>query len=312
MPNMPPSLHWLFRNAGTKLIALSLALVVYVHVYTEQEDERRFHVPLIVSGLGPNLVLAGEPPREVTITARGKRKQLFKMDWNKPHLEMDLAGARPGDVQRMLSPADVSLDPGIEAEVKSVDAPRLVTVEVDTVIAKAVRVTVPLIGDLPRNLLWAHPVRPEPARVEIRGPSRLLAAVDEVSTAPLDLGSVREAGDFRLALRIDASFPAEPVAVEAVVAVVAGVERSFGPVPVSCPMPLGVPEPLVEPDSVMVLLTGPEDLLDRFSGAGLKAWVEGPGSGPDPVRRRPQVRLSTEKIRVTGTVPPEVRVLPRP
>ncbi|NNF05363.1 MAG: hypothetical protein HKN21_01250, partial [Candidatus Eisenbacteria bacterium] len=150
------------KNFGTKVTALLLALVVYAHVYTEREHERRLRIPLHVRGLSSDLILVKSPPEEVEVQVRGKGKQLLKFQFRPPHVELDLAEARPGEIQRMLSPADVILPLGMDVNVTEVRAPRLVSFQIDTLATKSVPVVINQLGELPERLGWIEPLQSDP------------------------------------------------------------------------------------------------------------------------------------------------------
>ena len=67
---MPSLRRILFQDLGTKTLALILALAIYVHVFSGQEREMNFRVPLHVAPLPSDLALVGGYPEEVRIRVR--------------------------------------------------------------------------------------------------------------------------------------------------------------------------------------------------------------------------------------------------
>ena len=135
------SLRGLNHNLSIKIFALLLALAVYGHVQTEKEQQAEFRVSLRFAGLPETLTRRESTPRRVAIRIRGKGKQLLKLKLQPPEVRVDLERARPGVVQRMLSPSDVILPAGIQAEVTEIVEPRMIEVAVDTLVKLSVPVS---------------------------------------------------------------------------------------------------------------------------------------------------------------------------
>jgi hypothetical protein len=170
----------LTHNLSTKLLALLLALVVYAHVVTEEEQRSEIRVPVKVVGLSPSLVLASPPPSHAVLVARGKGKQVFKLRVEPPVLTVDLSGARPGKVQRMLSPGDVALPVGSTVTVSEILQPHMVEFDVDTVIVRSLPVVLVPVGTLPAGVAVVA-TSSIPLRVDVRGPSLGFRGVDRIA-----------------------------------------------------------------------------------------------------------------------------------
>ena len=161
------------HNLSIKIFALLLALAVYGHVQTEKEQEADFRVSLRFAGLPETLTRRESTPRRASIRIRGKGKQLLKLKLQPPEVRVDLERARAGLVQRMLSPSDVLLPSGIQAEVTEIVEPRMIEVVVDTL----VKLTVPVHT---RNLAPGWGAACDPASAEVL-----------LSGAPAQFGSFR-------------------------------------------------------------------------------------------------------------------------
>ena len=154
----------LSHNLSIKIFALLLALAVYGHVQTEKEQQAEFRVPLRFAGLPETLIRHDPAPRRAAIRIRGKGKQILKLKLQPPEVRVDLERARAGVVQRMLSPSDVLLPPGTQAEVTEILEPRMIEVVVDTL----VKLTIPV---RPRDLAagWEAAFDPVSAEVLLAG-----------------------------------------------------------------------------------------------------------------------------------------------
>src|SRR5437867_5982274 len=103
---------WLFDNLGLKLVALLLALLVYLNVYTDRPATLIVSFPLQVVDLADSLSLSGPVPASVQAELRGGGKQLLRMRLTEPQVKLSLAGVGVGRFERALTPADLPLPTG--------------------------------------------------------------------------------------------------------------------------------------------------------------------------------------------------------
>ncbi len=302
----------LSQNLGIKLLALSLALVVYVHVVTEQDQERHLRVPLRVTGLPRNLVLVDPPPATVEINAHAKKKQLWLLRFSesrRPRMTVDLSEVHPGKVQRMLSPADVSEPSGNAIAVNEILSPRMVTFVVDTLVTRAVPVRVAMTGDLPPLVALAAPVRPEPDAVRATGPRATVDSMPELTTEPLRLEEVHDTG--RFPLRIVGDRPGvrlDPAAVEVPVSVLHLSRRTYARVMVRL---RGLGRGLsgrVDPDTASITVRGPQTAVDSLDGGGFDVFLDAQGLVPGRYLLSPDVNLHAPELRPLSVDPPRFRV----
>ncbi|HET9234414.1 MAG TPA: hypothetical protein VFP10_09765 [Candidatus Eisenbacteria bacterium] len=192
----------LSRNLSIKIFALLLALAVYGHVQTEKEQEAELRVPLRFAGLPETMSRREAAPRRVAIRLRAKGKQLFKLKLQPPEVRVDMQGVRPGTVQRMLSPTDVTLPPGTQAEVIEIIEPRMVEVTVDTLIKLSVPVQ---SADLREG--WQAAFDPGMAEVMLSVPPGLVSSLKwESVTAQVTTG---DRGTGRHSIPLTVQLPSE-------------------------------------------------------------------------------------------------------
>jgi len=86
----------LFDNLGLKLVALLLAVVVYLHVYTERPFTALISFTLQLDGIADTLSLSGPVPPAVQAELRGTGKQLIRLRLTEPRLKISLDGVGPG------------------------------------------------------------------------------------------------------------------------------------------------------------------------------------------------------------------------
>ena len=192
----------LSRNLSIKIFALLLALAVYGHVQTEKEQEAELRVPLRFAGMPETLARRDAAPRRVAIRLRGKGKQMLKLKLQPPEVRLDMQGVRAGTVQRMLSPTDVALPRGTQAEVIEIIEPRMVEVIVDTLIKLSVPVR---SGDLREG--WEAAYDPGTAEVLLSAPPSVVPSMEwESVTAQVATG---DRGPGRHSIPLTVQLPSE-------------------------------------------------------------------------------------------------------
>jgi len=298
-----------FKHPGTKLIAILLALVVYAHVYTEREQDAEFNAPLRLNGLSPELVLRNTVPTEVRVTVRAKGKQIWKLRVRPPEVVLDLGLARSGEVHRMLSPADVVFPVGTEATAEAVQAPRMVVLDIDSLVTRQVPVTVRLAGTLPEDSAWDGTWSVTPAVVAVSGPRRDVTALDSVATHPIPLGSLRDSSVRRVPLAVDhPDLQVFPDTVRVELPVVALVRKSLGRIPVHYSAPPAGYFVRVMPDSATLLVSGPRDVVQDLRPSSVTVSLDIRGLAPGLHRVAPQFSLPHEKLEVRALMPSEFLV----
>jgi len=180
------------ERIGLKLASLFLSLVVFTHVYTEQEREWTIEVPLETANLSEALCFVTPPPPAVLVTVRGKGKDLIKLKLRGARAVVDLGGSKAGSVKRILSGADIVVPPNLNVVVADVVEPKVLSLEIDSRVSKMVRVVPVYSGELPDGFELSAPPEVEPDRVRATGARRVLAGVDYVNTEPVDVSGMKK------------------------------------------------------------------------------------------------------------------------
>jgi hypothetical protein len=176
----------LFDNLGLKLSAVLLAVLVYLHVYTERPARLMFAFPIQITDLDSTLALSGPVPSAVTAELRGTGKQLIRLRLAEPELKLSLAGVTRGHFQRALTDADLPLNPSDGLQVERMVGPRVIELQLDRRIRRQLPVAARLQGASGAD--WGAPLL-TPSTVTVIGPEAAVAAMDSVV-----LGSVRVEG----------------------------------------------------------------------------------------------------------------------
>lgn len=180
------------QRIGLKLASVFLSLVVFVHVYTEQEREWTLSVPLETANLAEELCFVTPPPAEVAVRVRGKGKDLIKLRLSGARAIVDMGDSKAGSVKRILSSSDVLIPPDMNVTVADVIEPKVLSLELDPRLAKFIRVVPVYSGKLGSGLALSGPPRVEPEQIQATGARRVLAQLDYVNTTPIDIGGMTD------------------------------------------------------------------------------------------------------------------------
>jgi len=166
------------RASGMKLLALLIAVVLWVQVHGQGEGSLSMDVPLQVQGLPEDMVIVNDLPDHVRITVSGLQTRLATLNRSDIHVPLDASDLKePGVVERALKISSIRLPPGLVVEKVQPDRVQL---QVDRVVKRVV----PVRPKLELDAGWkAVNVTVTPASATLAGPEVWLDALTDVSTA---------------------------------------------------------------------------------------------------------------------------------
>lgn len=172
----------LLRRFGMQIVALLIAVVLWVQVHGQGEGSLSMDVPLQVQGLPADMVIVNDLPDRVRITINGLQSRLKDLKGDSLFVPISAAGiVDPGVVERALKVSDIRLPVGLRVEKVQPDRLQL---QVDRIITRAV----PVRANLELPEAWqAESVTVKPAQVQLTGPEVWLDALKEVATNPIRL-----------------------------------------------------------------------------------------------------------------------------
>ena len=185
-----------FGNLAIKLVSLFLALIVYVHVATDREQELNFTVPLRVVSLPDSLAVLSSIPQQARVSFRGKGREIYMALLRGTSVECDLSKAGPGLLRHLLSPRDVKLPVGVTVNVADVTAPETLSLQLDRRLLR--RVPVQVVVSPPDTALSASA---EPESVNVDGPASLVEGLDLLPTEAVARATVKPGADMVLTLK---------------------------------------------------------------------------------------------------------------
>jgi YbbR domain-containing protein len=275
-------LQLITRNWPIKGAALFLALMLYVAVQLQQPVTTSFDVALNVQ-LPPGRALLNKPPK-IRVQISGKGSQIMKLR----SLAGDVTRRVPDTLTATtwaihLDPSEVELELPKGADVRVMEVrPSEITLALDTVVRKEVRI-VSLVSVTPESGQVLHGgLSMSPTVAKLVGPEKSLAAIESVTTVPMEITSV--SGEFTRNVPIDTMplgivrlFPKQ-VTVTGEMGRIA--ERSFGGIPVETGAG-AITSFIVTPARVAVSVRGPEERVQALTRDSLRvvAHISGSNGG---------------------------------
>jgi YbbR domain-containing protein len=258
--------QFITRNWPIKGAALFLALMLYVAVQLQQPVTTSFDVTLNVQ-LPPGRALMQKLPK-VRAQISGKGTQILKLR----SLAGDITRRVPDTLTATtwvlhLDPTEVELALPKGADVRVMEIrPNEITLALDSVARKDVRIVslVKVTPDSAQVLRGGLSMTPTTARLV--GPGKNLAAIDSVTTVPMEISNV--SGTFSRNVPIDTMplgfvrIAPKQVTVTGEMAVI--VERSFAGIPVETGAG-AITNYIVTPAKVSVSVRGPEDRVQALT-----------------------------------------------
>jgi YbbR domain-containing protein len=292
-----------FRHLGLKVLAITLASVLWLTVAGEHVVERSLRVPLAVRNLPPALEIVGDLPAAVDVRVRGSSAQLSRLDTGEVVAMLDLTGARPGSRLFHLRTDEVQVPYGIE--VAQVMPPSL-----SLGIEKATQRTVPIVPAIdgePAAGFVVGRISAEPSTVQVIGPESHVREVSEATTEPVEIdGKADRVRDVVTVGVTDSSVRlAQPLTATVVVEIwPAPVERDVAGVPVRLRNLGQALSARVVPEVARVSIRGQRAGLAAIRPDAIDAFVDLSGLGPGRYTLGVQVDPSQEFG--IGTVTPGV------
>lgn len=277
-----------FRNLGLKLLALALAILLWLTVAGEHIVERSLRVPLEFRNIPSALEIVGNAPDTVDVRLRGSSALLSRVQPGEIVAVLDLAGARSGSRLFHIRTDEVRAPFGIEvAQV----IPSTLALELE----KSARRTVPVVpatdGDPAPGFVVGR-ISSEPATVEITGPESRVRQVAEATTEPVPIKDakvqVRDAVTIGV---VDTSVRlVQPQNAQVVVEIwPAPVERQLAAVPVRYRNLTQGLSAQLSPKFVHVAVRGAQAALSQLEPDSVQAYVDLAGLGAGRYNLRVQV-----------------------
>jgi len=271
---------WPFRHFGLKLLAIGLALSLWMVVSGEETLERGLRVPLELQQFPAGLELLGEPPANVDVRVRGGSGVLSRLSAGDVVAVLDLRGIRPG--RRLLSLTSEQVRTPSGVEVVQV-LPSTIALVFESAGSAQVPV-VPTVEGRPAPGFVVGKRTVDPPTIEITGPQTAVARTNEAVTEPVSVAGARApvtetvtVGLMDPAVRLKTPREAS-VTVDVVPA---PVERTLSRLPVHLRNIGAALSAQAIPAVADITLRGSREAIDRVDADGVSVYVNlaGLGSG---------------------------------
>lgn len=296
-----------FRHLGLKVLAITLASVLWFTVAGEHVVERSLRVPLAVRNLPTHLEIVGDLPDSVDVRVRGSSAQLSRLDPGDVVAMLDLSSDRTGQRLFHLRADEVRVPYGIEvAQVM----PPTISLSLEKSIKRSVPIVPATDGDPAAGFVVGR-ILAEPSTVMIVGPESHVRDVASATTEAVNIDGkdqrVREVVNIGVT-DSQVRLVDMPQTTTVVIDIwPAPIERDLMGVPVrsrNLGPRLGAQ---IVPEVVRVGVRGQRDALARLRPDNIDAFVDVDGLGPGRYSLRVQVDPS-EEVGVGAVTPSVVTV----
>lgn len=298
------------QNWQLKLLAVALAVLLWVVVSAEQITTAWLPVPLVIRNTDSDYRLESlDAPEEVEVRLSGSARDILDLMLRRPSFVLSLSDIQNPVETRFLEPRMLQLPP--QMEVTPLDVrPSSVRLEFTRIAIKRVPVRARLAGQLGPEWAVVDTLIGDPSFVDLSGPSDSLGPISEIYTIPIVLSGADSI--------IDRTVPIDTAGLAGIALSVneiniSGridrvVERAITNVPVEIPSGMRV-----EPPGVTVTLRGPRSKLASMSASTIRVIPDRPEQGAPVPPAGELVPLRVERLG-TGVMailtPDRIRILP--
>ena len=175
------------RNLGLRIISLGLAVGLWIFVNAGQHGATQsFNVPISYRGLSNGFLITNPHPDFVKIQVSGPRGLLSLIEPNRIALKLDLGGVGIGQASFKVGPDSFNLPR--QTNVISI-SPSQIVLDLDRLITRDAPVHLILSGKVANGYkIAADEVTPQ--TIELRGPSREIAQIDQIDTDRVDVSGL--------------------------------------------------------------------------------------------------------------------------
>ncbi len=178
----------LTENWTLKLLSLLFALILWMFIMGERQQEVGYRVPLELQNIPANLMIANEVPSLVDVRVSGPRTLLMKVSPNDISIAVDLTDLQPGLTTFKRLEERLNLPNGLRVTRLS---PSFIDLKLERIKQKKVPVQIALTGE-PLQGFQVGRVQATPSQVVIEGAESELKNVSSVTTEPVDLEGVNQ------------------------------------------------------------------------------------------------------------------------
>ncbi len=178
----------LFDNLIYKIAALFVATVLWATAQGFSSVEQGLDLPIVLHDVPSELVAVDQSAHEVNVRIVGSRAALRQAEKNLLRYPLNLSDIKPGEARFSVTTDRLRLPRGARISARS---PSTITLQIERVLSKRVKVRADLSGSLPEGL-QVEAVSVEPGEVVLEGARSSMRRIREVMTDRIDLTRLRE------------------------------------------------------------------------------------------------------------------------
>jgi hypothetical protein len=265
---------WIRHDLGLKIMALLLAVFLWVVVSERREVEMTVDLPIKYTGMPADLIFTAEPPKTARALIEGKGKFL-RWRLKGVYLDVNMSAATEGVFAQGIGEGMAEIPAGSGTKVLEVIEPKAVRLELDKRVTREIPVAVRVKGEIPDDKIMIGKIKRAPAEVVVDGGEKIVKSIDSLRTEPVDLGQLAKRD--RVKAKIDLTGLPYVTSAVSDVDVSARIEdrKELGipSVPIEAPVGRGE-KALFTPDSLDVTISGAQSQVDSLEPQELRLEVD--------------------------------------
>ncbi len=181
-----------------KFISLGFAIMLWLLVGGEEMVQVTISVPLEITNVPPDLVIANDLPPSLAVKVYGPRTIINSTTQQRISKIIDLKGSHAGRLTIDITPSRLSLPAGVTA--MKIE-PASIAIVLERRLTRVVPVKAILTGEVETDYELAR-VIVDPDQVSISGPESEVSGIRELETYPIDLGRAAESFTREIGLNV--------------------------------------------------------------------------------------------------------------
>lgn len=181
-----------------RILSLAIALAMWIFVVGQEKGEIALKVPVELTNVPRQMMLAGDVPSEVEVRVRGPRSLIRTASAKRMVKTIDLAGMPVGDHVFQVEAGELDLPPGVKVV-------QISPVRIRVPLAKTFRQLLPVrpvLQGAPAEGLEVSEVAFKPDAVTVLGLKEEIDNLDWIWTLPMDITGIKESTKYQTQLRL--------------------------------------------------------------------------------------------------------------
>src|SRR5258708_3791075 len=192
-------MKFLTSNLGWKLIALLMAVALWIAVAREPELATALAVPIEFKGLPEDLDIGSNVPERVHLEIRGPSGRIARDNLSVLAVGLDLSNASAREHTYSIQASNINLPSGVSF---SRALPSQITLRFDKLATREVEIVLAPYAKGPPDGYRVSSFTLDPSRARIRGPEERIKKIDRVPINPVDLSGVISQEEFHTQVNV--------------------------------------------------------------------------------------------------------------